>query len=86
MKETEVSPDSTVILQGAVDCTFVYGSKLHIIDFKTDRVKSAEELIVPYREQILLYSRAMRQISDMEIGELYLYSMYTDSFVTVSGF
>ena len=76
-------PDSTVILQGAVDCTFVFGGKLHIIDFKTDRVKSAEELVAPYREQITLYSRAMEQIDELEIGGLYLYSMHTDGFAVV---
>lgn len=84
MKEADVPVNSSVILQGAVDCTFVYEGKLHIIDFKTDRVKSAGELVAPYREQILLYSRAMRQISEAEVGRLYLYSMYTDSFVIVS--
>lgn len=83
MGEGELSPDSTVILQGAVDCTFVYENRLHIIDFKTDRVKSAEELVLPYREQITLYSRAMAQISEIPVGTLYLYSMYADGFTEV---
>lgn len=83
MPEEGVPSDSTVILQGAVDCTFVYENELHIIDFKTDRVKSAEELVAPYREQITLYSRAMGQISETPVGKLYLYSMFTDGFVVV---
>ena len=66
----------TVVLQGAVDCTFVEGDKLHIIDFKTDRVKTMEELWEHYVPQIRLYAAAMEQVTGMKVGELYLYSMY----------
>ena len=66
----------SVVLQGAVDCTFTEDGKLHIIDFKTDRVKTMEELWERYVPQIRLYAAAMEQVTGMQVGELYLYSMY----------
>lgn len=65
-----------VVLQGAVDCTFTEGEKLHIIDFKTDRVKTMEELWERYSTQLRLYAAAMEQVSGQEVGELFLYSTH----------
>lgn len=65
-----------VILQGAVDCTFVEDGKLHIIDFKTDRVKSMEELWERYGPQIRLYGAAMEEVSGWPVGGLILYSTH----------
>ena len=65
-----------VILQGAVDCTFVEGGRLHIIDFKTDRVRDMEELWDRYETQLQLYGAAMEEVSGHPVGELILYSMW----------
>lgn len=70
------APEETVILQGAVDCTFVEGGKLHIIDFKTDRVSSTEELWERYDPQIRLYGAAMEEVDSYPVGELILYSTH----------
>lgn len=64
------------ILQGAVDCTFWEDGKLHIIDFKTDRVETVEELWQRYQVQIRLYAYAMEQATGQEVGDLILYSTY----------
>ena len=72
-----------VVLQGAVDCFFIENNVLHIIDFKTDRVKSAEALVPIYQRQLQLYARALGEISDFEIGSCYLYAMYTGESVQV---
>ena len=66
----------TVTLQGAVDCLFFADGKLHIIDFKTDRVKSTRELWELYGPQISLYAHAMEQVTREPVGELILYSMH----------
>ena len=44
-----------VILQGAVDCAFVENGKLVIVDYKTDRLKSPEQLWERYKLQLALY-------------------------------
>lgn len=64
------------LLQGAVDCTFLEGGRLHIIDFKTDRVEAVEELWQRYQVQIRLYAYAMEQATGYEVGDLVLYSTY----------
>ena len=74
------APDAgeTVVLQGAVDCTFVENGKLHIIDFKTDRVQDTQELWDRYGPQIRLYGYAMEEVTGMEVGELIFYSTHLD--------
>lgn len=75
--------EESVVLQGAVDCTFTQNGKLHIIDFKTDRVKRAEDLLPLYSIQLRLYAKAMAQVTGMEIGDCLLYSMHTGHAVLV---
>ena len=68
--------EEEVILQGAVDCTFLEDGKLHIIDFKTDRVRSMEELWERYETQLRLYGAAMEEVSGLPVVELILYSTW----------
>ena len=65
-----------VILQGAVDCTFVEDGKLYVIDFKTDRVREMEELWARYEAQLQLYGFAMEEVTGLPVGGLYLYSTW----------
>ena len=68
--------EEEVILQGAVDCTFLEDGLLHIVDFKTDRVDSLEELWERYETQLRLYGAAMEEVSGHPVGELILYSTW----------
>ena len=68
--------DVSVILQGAVDCTFTENESLHIIDFKTDKINTVSELWERYETQIRLYACAMEQVTGLRVGELFLYSTY----------
>ncbi len=65
-----------VVLQGAVDCTFLEEGRLHIIDFKTDRVEDVEELWQRYGVQIRLYAFAMEEVTGLPVGEMILYSTW----------
>ncbi len=76
--------EEKVILQGAVDCSFLgEDNKLHIIDFKTDRIESLDELVKNHALQLNLYKKALSQISDYEIGKCYLYSFFLGKSVEV---
>lgn len=70
--------DTPVILQGAVDCSFTENGRLYILDFKTDRVESAEELAAEYGMQLKLYAKALEQVTGMEVGGCCLYSLHLD--------
>jgi len=65
-----------VVLQGSVDCTFLERGKLHIIDFKTDRVPDMEELWRRYGVQLRLYAYAMEEVTGYQVGEMFLYSTW----------
>ncbi len=66
----------TVVLQGAVDCLFVENGKLHIVDFKTDRINAVQELWDRYAPQVLLYAAAMEEVTGQEVAETILYSTF----------
>lgn len=68
--------DEPVVLQGAVDCTFLEDGKLNIIDFKTDRVEAMEELWLRYEVQLRLYAYAMEEVTGCQVGEMILYSTW----------
>ena len=72
----------TAVLQGAVDCVFEEDGALVIVDFKTDRVKHAEELWERYRLQLELYVYAMEQCCGKPVKECMLYSFHLNQEVT----
>ena len=63
-----------IIVQGSVDLLFEEDGKLVIVDFKTDRNKSEEELITAYAEQLKIYGKACESLLKKSIGELAIYS------------
>ncbi len=68
--------DSKSILQGSVDCIIEENDGLVIVDYKTDRVKNAEELEDMYALQLNLYKEAINQIFDKPVKECYIYSLH----------
>ncbi len=75
----EGTEGETVILQGAVDCLFAEDGRLYIVDFKTDRVGTMEELWDRYAPQVRLYAAAMEEVCAMEVGGMILYSTHLNS-------
>lgn len=70
-----------VVLQGAVDCAFEENGKLVIVDYKTDKTASADELWQRYRMQLDLYRCAMEQSTGLPVKECMLYSFHLNSTV-----
>lgn len=66
--------DEMIVVQGAVDLLFEEDGKINILDFKTDRNKSEEELLSAYSEQLKIYAKACEKICSKPIGELLIYS------------
>lgn len=76
--------ESKTIAQGIADCVFIENGKLVILDFKTDNVKSADELVARYSEQLKIYSYALSRIFDMPVKESILFSLKLGEEVRVS--
>ena len=70
------APGEQLLLQGVVDCCLVEEDGLVVIDYKTDRVRTAEELEKRarfYRGQILNYAAAMERIHGKKVKQCLLY-------------
>lgn len=65
-----------VILQGAVDLAIVTEDGIIIVDYKTDRVKSMDELKERYKIQLDLYANALSQTMDKPILKSLIYSIH----------
>ncbi|PWM38981.1 MAG: hypothetical protein DBX52_05975 [Clostridiales bacterium] len=66
-----------ILIQGVLDCYAVKGRKAVILDYKTDRVQHAQELIDRYRIQMDLYEQALRRVKGLEVirREIYSFSL-----------
>ena len=68
-------PESeTVLVQGVIDVFFYEGDKVVVLDYKTDNVKDAAELVERYRAQLDYYGDALKNLTGREVGERVLYS------------
>jgi ATP-dependent helicase/nuclease subunit A len=71
-----------VVLQGAVDCAFEENGEIVIVDFKTDKSGSGEELWDKYSSQLLLYKLAMEKCTEKTVKECLLYSFGINKEIT----
>ena len=79
--EPESESDETVLVQGIIDLYFEEADGLILVDYKTDHVKDAAELIRRYRTQLSYYSRALAAASDKIVKEIYIYSTCLRRFI-----
>ena len=74
----EISKDyeseKDVLIQGIIDAYFEESDGIVLIDYKTDRVKTAEELIARYKKQLELYGEALEQTTGKRVKERIMYS------------
>ncbi len=71
--ENEAGNES-IVIEGVADCAFVENGSLVIVDFKTDRAQSGEELAKKYREQLGIYRRCLSEVLDVPVKETVIYS------------
>lgn len=70
----EVEPGEKLFLQGIVDTAFLENDQWVLVDYKTDRVKTGEELIRRYGIQLRIYSKALERLTGKPVKERYIYS------------
>ncbi len=69
--------DEFQILQGIIDAYIEEADgSITLIDYKTDRNVSDEELKALYRVQLELYSRALEQLTGKTVGQRIIYSTF----------
>ncbi|MCM1285626.1 MAG: helicase-exonuclease AddAB subunit AddA [Acetobacter sp.] len=68
--------DDKVLVQGIADCVFEENGELVLLDYKTDRVKNADELLDSYKKQIQFYKKAVSKALGKPVKDAVLYSFY----------
>ncbi|MCQ2416345.1 MAG: helicase-exonuclease AddAB subunit AddA [Oscillospiraceae bacterium] len=71
------------MLIGIMDLVFEEEDGIVLVDYKTDYVEKAEDLLEKYTEQIRLYAEALRLLMDKPVKECCLYSVPKKKIVQV---
>lgn len=72
----DTESEELVLVQGIIDGFFYEKDRVIVMDYKTDRIQDAAELIGRYQKQICLYSEALERITGRKVTEKILYSSY----------
>jgi len=67
--------DCDFLVQGVIDCFFENPDGTYtVVDYKTDRVKTLDELVARHRVQISYYRHAVESMTDCKVSHTFLYS------------
>ena len=90
MKAEEVYPDcdekaknEDILIQGMADLVFVKDGKAVIVDYKTDRVRDASDLVERYGSQLAIYKRAVGEVLGIPVADTMLYSLPLKSTIKI---
>ena len=72
-----------LFLQGIIDTAFEEDGEWVLVDYKTDRVKSGEDLIKRYKIQMDLYKEALQRLTGMPVKASYIYSFRLHDAITI---
>lgn len=67
--------DELVVVQGIIDAYMEEDKELIVVDYKTDKVRSARILSERYRQQLDYYGRALEQMTGKNVREKIIYSL-----------
>ena len=84
--DPKAAGDDAILLQGVVDCCFETDAGLTVVDFKTDHVRTAEEVAQRaehYRSQLETYSRALEQVLEKPVVRRSLYFLHAGETVEI---
>ena len=75
-------PDNeNVLIQGIIDLFFIEDGKIVLLDYKTDNVAQAEDLISRYHTQLDYYEESLQRINNMPVSEKLIYSFKFDTLI-----
>ncbi len=72
----DTDSEEQVLVRGISDCVFEENGELVLVDYKTDRVKSEEELLERYKNQIAFYRKVIEKTLQKPVKKAVLYSFY----------
>lgn len=72
--DSKYPPEEQVLIQGIIDVFFEEDGKIVVADYKTDAVKTPEELIKRYQLQLDYYGEALERLTGKEVVQKIIYS------------
>lgn len=72
-----------IIVQGIADCVFAEEDGIVLVDYKSDKVKTASELVKKYKKQLELYKQAIAPRFNIPVKECYIYSFHLGEAIEV---
>ena len=66
--------EELVLVQGIIDVYFEEDDGLVVLDYKTDRVQNAQELVDKYHAQLDYYAQALEQLTEKRVKQKIIYS------------
>lgn len=81
--ETEDGSGDYELIQGIIDLYFEEDDGVVLVDYKTDRVDTPEELTERYRIQLMYYAKAIEQIAGKKVKEIIIYSLHLSETILV---
>ena len=72
----DTDSNEKVLVRGIADCVFEEQGSLVLVDYKTDRVKSEQELLDRYKNQIAFYREVIEKTLKKPVKSAVLYSFY----------
>ncbi len=75
--------DEKIIIQGVVDCAFEENGEMVLVDYKTDKVDSEEELVSRYKAQLDVYKIALEQTFGVPVSKSIIYSFHLNKSVEI---
>ena len=72
----EIEKGEQILIQGVIDCLFREDDAWILVDYKSDRLETADAFRSRYAVQLALYKRAVEQITHRPVEETYIYSLH----------
>lgn len=73
----EKEVDENILVQGIIDLYYIdKEGNLNLVDYKTDYVQNENELVLKYKQQLVLYKKALERALKMKVNKSIIYSTY----------
>lgn len=78
-------PDTEgILIHGIIDCFFLEGEEIVVLDYKTGRQPSSSQTMEQYRYQLSIYAHAIQSLTGLPVKEKHLYFLGSGQQLQVS--
>ena len=85
-QENHMHEEDLTLIQGIIDVFWIEDDGITVLDYKTDRVDTAQELIDRYATQLKLYADALERVfaaRKMRVKEILIYSFRLEKLIPI---